>query len=67
MNKLILMGWPGPLQPDAIPTNLVKVILREAPGPPHGAELSVALAGVWDGTSWAACRRAQKSAGGSHG
>ncbi len=30
-DKLLLLGWPGPLQPDALPTNLVKVILRQAP------------------------------------
>ncbi|MHB1294791.1 MAG: amino acid permease [Anaerolineae bacterium] len=30
-DKLILIGWPGPLQPEALPANLVKVILRQAP------------------------------------
>jgi nucleotide-binding universal stress UspA family protein len=30
-DKLILMGWPGPLPADAVATNLVKVILRQAP------------------------------------
>jgi len=30
-DKLILMGWPGPLEPESVPTNLVKVILRQAP------------------------------------
>ncbi len=30
-DKLILLGWPGPLPPDAVAANLVKVILRQAP------------------------------------
>ncbi|MHB0859250.1 MAG: amino acid permease [Anaerolineae bacterium] len=30
-DKLILLGWPGPLLPEALAVNLVKVILRQAP------------------------------------
>lgn len=30
-DKLILLGWPGPLPPEEVSANLVKVILRQAP------------------------------------
>ena len=29
-DKLILMGWPGPLDPQTLPTNPVNVLIREA-------------------------------------